>query len=78
MREVGAANAFGLQIQVFNASTGPEIETAFATISRERADALFVAPDAFFSSRRVHLPSWRRATGFPRPIPLATMSMPAA
>jgi len=56
LREVQkAASALGLQIQVFNASTGPEIETAFATISRERTDALFVAPDAFFSSRRVQL-----------------------
>jgi putative ABC transport system substrate-binding protein len=50
-----AASALGLQIQIFNASTGPEIETAFASISRERTDALFVAPDAFFGSRRVQL-----------------------
>jgi hypothetical protein len=56
LREVQkAASALGLQIQIFNASTGPEIETAFATISRERTDALFVAPDAFFGSRRVQL-----------------------
>ena len=56
LREVQkAASALGLQIQIFNASTGPEIETAFVTISRERTDALFVAPDAFFGSRRVQL-----------------------
>jgi ABC-type uncharacterized transport system substrate-binding protein len=30
-----------------------EIDAAFAAISRERAEALFVAPDAFFGSRRV-------------------------
>ena len=47
-----AALALGLQIQVYNASTMPEIDTAFATLSREHADALFVAGDAFFVSRR--------------------------
>jgi putative ABC transport system substrate-binding protein len=40
-----AARALGLQIQVLHASTSREIETAFATIVRDRADALFVAPD---------------------------------
>jgi putative ABC transport system substrate-binding protein len=48
-----AARALGLQIQVLNASTISEIEAAFASLGRERADALFVAGDAFFSSRRV-------------------------
>jgi putative ABC transport system substrate-binding protein len=47
-----AARGLGLQIQVFNASTSREIETAFADIVRDRADALFIGPDAFFSSRR--------------------------
>jgi putative ABC transport system substrate-binding protein len=50
-----AARAIGLQIQVLNASTGREIEEAFATLVRDRADALFVAPDLFFQSRRVQL-----------------------
>jgi ABC-type uncharacterized transport system substrate-binding protein len=66
LREVQkAAGALGLQIQIFNASTGPEIETAFAAISRERADALFVAPDAFFSSRRVQLAILAARNGIP-------------
>jgi putative ABC transport system substrate-binding protein len=47
-----AAPAIGLQIQVLNASTTGEIDAAFATFERERPDALFVAPDAFFLSRR--------------------------
>jgi putative ABC transport system substrate-binding protein len=47
------ARAIGLQIQVFNASTSREIETAFATLVRDRADALYVAGDVFFTSRRV-------------------------
>ena len=56
LREVQkAADAFGLQIHVLNASSSGEINAAFATISRERAEALFVAPDAFFNSRRVQL-----------------------
>jgi putative tryptophan/tyrosine transport system substrate-binding protein len=56
LREVQkAADAFGLQILVLNASTSGEIDAAFATMSRERSEALFVAPDAYFSSRRVQL-----------------------
>ena len=54
LREVPeAARAIGLQIQVLNASTSREIEAAFATLVRERPDALFIAPDGFFTSRRV-------------------------
>jgi len=48
-----AARALGLQIQMLNASTSREIEEAFATLMRDRADGLFVAPDSFFESRRV-------------------------
>jgi putative ABC transport system substrate-binding protein len=50
-----AAHAMGLQIQVLNASTSREINAAFATFGRERPDALFVAPDPFFLSRRLQL-----------------------
>jgi putative ABC transport system substrate-binding protein len=50
-----AARAIGLQIQFLNASTSREIEAAFATLVRDRADALFVAPDIFFVTRRVQL-----------------------
>jgi putative ABC transport system substrate-binding protein len=48
-----AARTMGLQVQVLNASTGPEINAGFFAIVRDRADALFIAPDAFFVSRRV-------------------------
>jgi putative ABC transport system substrate-binding protein len=48
-----AAPAIGLQIQVLNATTVDEIDAAFASVTRERADALFVAPDAFFTNRAV-------------------------
>ena len=50
-----AARAMGLQIQVLNASSSREIDAAFATFVRERPDALFVAPDPFFLSRRLQL-----------------------
>jgi putative ABC transport system substrate-binding protein len=50
-----AAGGIGLAIHLVNASTNSEIDAAFATLSREGADALFVAPDGFFYSRRVQL-----------------------
>jgi len=56
MRDVEtAARAMGVQIQVLNASTSREIHAAFETIARERPDALFLAGDPFFTSRRVQL-----------------------
>jgi putative tryptophan/tyrosine transport system substrate-binding protein len=54
LREVQeAAPTIGLQIQILKARTIGEIDTAFATLARERPDALFVAGDAFFLDRRV-------------------------
>jgi putative ABC transport system substrate-binding protein len=50
-----ATRAMGLQIQALKASTSLEINAAFATLMRERPDALFVGQDAFFNSRRLQL-----------------------
>ena len=50
-----AARTIGLQTHVLNSSTSREIDAAFATLARERPDALFVVPDAFFVSRRAQL-----------------------
>jgi putative tryptophan/tyrosine transport system substrate-binding protein len=50
-----AARLMRLQIQTFNASTSREIDAAFAAFGRDRPDALFVAQDAFFGSRRLQL-----------------------
>ena len=50
-----AARAIGLQIHVLKASTRSEIEAAFATLVRDRVEALYVAGDVFFTSRRVQL-----------------------
>ena len=50
-----AARAMGLQIEFYEASTSREIDAAFAVLVRAQPDALFVAPDTFFVSRRVQL-----------------------
>jgi putative tryptophan/tyrosine transport system substrate-binding protein len=50
-----AANAMGLQIKKRNASTSREINETFADFARERPDAIFIGPDAFFTARRVQL-----------------------
>ncbi len=56
LADVGpAARGKGMRIDVINASTGREIDAAFSSFARDRPDALFVASDAFFASRRVQL-----------------------
>ncbi len=56
LREIQeAAPTLGLQIQTLNASTIGEIDAAFAILTREHPDALFVTGDAFFVSRRGQL-----------------------
>jgi putative ABC transport system substrate-binding protein len=46
-----AAQILGLQLRFRNASTAAELDTAFATIARERAGALLLTDDTFFNSR---------------------------
>jgi putative ABC transport system substrate-binding protein len=50
-----AATSLGLELRLLTATSGREIDKAFATIGHERPDALFVGPDIFFNSRRVQL-----------------------
>jgi putative ABC transport system substrate-binding protein len=50
-----AADASGTRLVLLRASTAREIDTAFATMARDRPDALFVAPGTFFNARRVQL-----------------------
>jgi putative ABC transport system substrate-binding protein len=50
-----AANAMGLQIRVFNASTIAEIHTAFVALAGDRPDALFISSGPFFANRSVQL-----------------------
>jgi putative tryptophan/tyrosine transport system substrate-binding protein len=50
-----AARVLRLEVQVLKAATPVEIDDAFASLSHERADALFIQGDGFYSSRRVQL-----------------------
>jgi len=59
------AAAMGLQVQVHNASTSREITGVFAAFERERPDALLVASDIFFTSRRVQLVHLATRHGIP-------------
>jgi putative ABC transport system substrate-binding protein len=47
-----AARSLGLQLDVLNASSERDIDTAFTTLVQKRAVALAVAADPFFNSRR--------------------------
>ena len=47
-----AARKLNRQLYVLNASTEKEIDTAFATLVQQRAEALVVGGDPFFNSRR--------------------------
>src|SRR5262249_24708682 len=52
---MAAASPMGVEIIVVEAYDSRAIETAFATLLRERADALLVSTDPYFFSRRVQL-----------------------
>jgi putative ABC transport system substrate-binding protein len=53
LRELEAAGrAMALQIQTLNATNSREIDAAFTTLVRDRVEALFVAGDAVFTTRR--------------------------
>ena len=60
-----AARAMRLQLQVLNASNGREIDAAFATLIRERVDALLVGSGPPFTSRRVQLTQWTARNAVP-------------
>jgi len=60
-----AARAIGLQTTVLNASTSREIEAAFATLVRDRADALFVNADVFFATQSVQFATLAAHYGIP-------------
>src|SRR5262249_12183947 len=47
-----ATRGFGQQLLVLNASTPREINAAFTSARRQRAGALYVGGDPFFTSRR--------------------------
>jgi putative ABC transport system substrate-binding protein len=52
-REVqAAATAIGQPLRMFNASSESDLDTAFAALVQQRADALLVGNDVFFTNRR--------------------------
>ena len=50
-----AASVIGRHVEVFNAATSREIETAFAALVQNRADALVVGAEPLFIDRRVQI-----------------------
>ena len=50
-----AADRFGLQLRVLNASTKSEIDTALATLAQREATVLMVGADQIFFNHRGHL-----------------------
>ena len=52
---VAAAATLGVQIDIVRASDSRGIEAAFATLVRNKVNALLIGSDVFFSSRRVQL-----------------------
>jgi putative ABC transport system substrate-binding protein len=46
-----AAQILGLQLRFLNASTAEELDTAFATVARERTGALLLTDDVLFTGR---------------------------
>src|SRR5262245_16960416 len=60
-----AALAMGVHIDVVRASSSSEIEVAFATLARSRADALVIGADPFLTSRRLQLATWAARHAIP-------------
>src|SRR5215471_7221097 len=50
-----AARSMGFRIEVFNASTESEIDTAFAAVSARGLGALLIAGNTLFTNRREHI-----------------------
>ena len=57
-----AARALRLEIQLVEASTADEIDAAFATLARERADALFIQATDFTEADASNWRRWRCAS----------------
>ena len=60
-----AATSTGIEIIVVRASDSGAIEDAFATLARQRADALMVGADGYFVRRRIQLATLAARHGLP-------------
>ena len=61
-----AADALGLQVQILNASTEDDFNTAFATLVKQSAGGLVISNDTFYVTRYEQLAAHRYATPCPR------------
>ena len=66
-----AASAIGRQIEVVNASTNSEIDTAFATLAEKASRCLLISPEALFVTRRVQLITLAARHALPATVPSA-------
>ena len=64
-----AAPARGLQLQVLRASSGGELETAFAMLVQQRAEALLIAFNPFFTNQRDQIVHLAARSGIPAVYP---------
>jgi putative ABC transport system substrate-binding protein len=71
------ARSLGLQVTPLTASTGDEIEAAFAKLVHEHADALLLNLILSSEADASSLPRSRLGTGFLRPIPPEALLKPA-
>jgi len=62
---LAAARAMGLELKVLNASSEDELETALAAAAKAGADALFVAGEPFFDSKRERIVALSARAGVP-------------
>ena len=60
-----AASAIGVQIEVVRASDRPGLESAFAILIRNKADALLVGADPFFFSQRAEFATLAKRHALP-------------
>jgi putative ABC transport system substrate-binding protein len=65
-----AASTLGLQLQFLRATNEREIDAAFASMAQARPNAIFIAADAYFTSRRdqivAHIARLRSPAIYPR------------
>src|SRR5262245_32138900 len=64
-RLAGAASAVGVKLRFLGARHPGELQSAFATMGRERFDALFVSTDPMFTSEVGRIISWTAAARLP-------------
>jgi putative ABC transport system substrate-binding protein len=52
---LGAASTTGLEVDVVNASTSPEIDAAFSILAENKANALIISPTPLMNARRIQI-----------------------